>query len=69
MMKNTVTVFVASSFEVHNARVAIGNRIRQLNDKYEVSGIRVTPEEVTAESVEIIGTGYSFAGGNMVVTE
>ena len=41
MMKNTVTVFVASSFEVHNARVAIGNRIRQLNDKYEVSGIRV----------------------------
>ena len=41
MMKNTVTVFVASSFEVHNARVAIGNRIRQFNDKYEVSGIRV----------------------------
>lgn len=31
--------------------------------------ILITPEEVTAESVEIIGTGYSFEGGNMVVTE
>lgn len=31
--------------------------------------ILITPEEVTAESVEIVGTGYSFEGGNMVVTE
>lgn len=41
MTKNTVTVFVASSFEVHNARVAIGDCLRQLNDRYEESGIRV----------------------------
>lgn len=41
MTKNTVTVFIASSFEVHDARVAVGDCIRQLNDRYEVSGIRV----------------------------
>lgn len=38
---NIVTVFVASSFEVHDARVALGNCIRMLNDKYEDVGIRV----------------------------
>ena len=41
MPKNTVTIFIASSFEVHNARVAIGDCLRLLNDRYEESGIRV----------------------------
>lgn len=41
MANNIVTVFVASSFEVHDARVALGNCIRMLNDKYEKVGIRV----------------------------
>lgn len=41
MTNNIVTVFVASSFEVHDARVALGNCIRMLNDKYEDVGIRV----------------------------
>lgn len=41
IINNIVTVFVASSFEVHDARVALGNCIRMLNDKYEDVGIRV----------------------------
>ncbi len=31
--------------------------------------VSIAPEEVSVESVEITGTGYSFEGGNMVVTE
>ncbi len=31
--------------------------------------VQITPEGITAESVEINGSGYSFAGGNMAVTE
>lgn len=40
-VNNSISIFVASSFEVHNTRVAIGDCIRKLNDKYEGDGIRV----------------------------
>ena len=39
--QNTVSVFIASSFELHDVRVAIGDCFRQLNDDYEKVGIRV----------------------------
>lgn len=38
---NTVTIFIASSFEMRDDRIALGDCIRQLDDLYESRGIRI----------------------------
>ena len=39
--QNTVTIFIASSFEMRSDRIALGDCIRQLDDLYESRGIRI----------------------------
>lgn len=39
--QNTVTIFIASSFEMRTDRIALGDCIRQLDDLYESKGIRI----------------------------
>ena len=40
-MANTVSIFLASSSELRQERLLIGNRVRMLNDEWEPRGVRI----------------------------